>query len=499
MLRFSVYNESGPADAWSVEGAFALGPEDLATKASIAFEAGQIVVDRKGDDAVALGLQFDSGRSGELVLQTCLLPSRDRPYHLAVELARHRIKMFIAKSEEWQMFDLAADHPAVLRWEEARRLLTSALTVDDPIGADRRARQALTLGIEATELLALAHAELLLHHRFGARAASSTTLGVRVWPERDSGPLKELVKRDLDLMMLPVRWRSLEVEEGSYDWGPLDRWIEWARGIGKPIVLGPLLDFSKRNIPDWLYVWQHDYETCRDMVYDHLERVVYRYRNVVSMWNLGAGVNVNDNFQFTPEQMIDLVRTASLLVRQGNRRARAMIEVVQPFGEYVGRTNNAVAPMTFVERVVQEGVRLDAVGVRLLLGSGEAGLETRDLMQVSNVLDRFFHLDLPVLVSAAGVPAGQQAGGGNWHGDWSPIQQAKWGSRVFAIAMSKPFVESIFWTDLYDHDGAELDTGGLIDDDGRTRPVLSKLIGMRKRLRKPLGRRDTIASKQIAS
>ena len=53
--------------------------------------------------------------------------------------------------------------------------------------------------------------------------------------------------------------------------------------------------------------------------------------------------------------------------------------------------------------------------------------------------------------------------------------------------MSKPFVESVFWTDLYDHPSAELPDSGLITDEGRTKPALQKLIGVRRRLRKPLG------------
>ena len=39
-------------------------------------------------------------------------------------------------------------------------------------------------------------------------------------------------------------------------------------------------------------------------------------------------------------------------------------------------------------------------------------------------------------------------------------------SRVFAMAMSKPFVETLIWTDLYDHDGSILPSGGLVSRSG---------------------------------
>ena len=53
--------------------------------------------------------------------------------------------------------------------------------------------------------------------------------------------------------------------------------------------------------------------------------------------------------------------------------------------------------------------------------------------------------------------------------------------------MSKPYVESIFWTDLYDHDEALAPGTGLITSDGKAKPAFARLVAARRRLRKPLG------------
>lgn len=488
MLRFAVYDETGPADRWLLKGAHLVSRDDLPTEGTVSFERGMVVCQKRGNRSAGLCLLHDAGSAGRLMLQTCLLPDREKPYLLSVELARHRIKMFIAKSEEWQMFDLSDGHPAMKLWEEARVLLTSALTEVDPLKADRAARRSLECGIEATERLALAHAEILLHRRFAARRASSSTLGVRIAPAMNSAGLRELIARDFDVVVIPLRWRDLEVEEGRYNWEPVDRWMQWAKSQNKPIVAGPLLDFSKEAMPDWMYVWQHDYDTCRDLAYDHIERVVQRYAAAVGIWNLAAGMNVNDNFRFTPEQMIDLVRMAALLVRQVRKGARAMIELRQPFGEHSAKNADSVAPIAFIERLVQEGIRLDAVGVQLLFGSAGAGRETRDLMQVSSLLDRFFLLEIPVIVSAMGVPSEPgDPEGGWWREPWTPETQGLWLARVFAMGMSKPFVESMFWHDLVDSPGGGTPGMGLITVEGRGKQSLSRLVGARKRLRKPLG------------
>ncbi len=488
MLSFAVYDDQGPARDWPLVNAILLGPEDLSEPGVIRLRDGVIQCRRRGGHAVALSLLHTTGRTGRLMVQTCLLPDRKAPYILNVELARYQIKFFLVKAEEWQMSDLGLDHAAMKRWEEARVSFTAALTASDPEKASALGAEALSCAIEATDRLAMAHAEILLHRRFSARPASSSTLGVRVWPGRDGKQLRELIDQNFDLLVMPIRWREIEVEEGKYVWGPLDRWMEWAKAQKKPIVAGPLIDFSREAVPEWIYVWQHDYDTCRDLVYDFMERVVQRYQNMVGMWNLASGVNVNSNFEFSSAQMVDLVRTARLLVQQYRRGARVMIELREPFGEHCANRESSVPPLTFVDQVVQSGVRLDAVGVQLLFGESRRGRTTRDLLKISALLDRYFLIDVPVVVSAMGVPSCEiDPDGGSMNGTWSEEAQSRWISRLFAVVLSKPHVESLFWTDLYDHPGAVLSGSGLIDEKGRPKPALSRLVGMRRRLRKPLG------------
>jgi hypothetical protein len=501
LLRFTAYDHDGPAQKWPLVDAHMVGPEDVPLKGQVRFKDGHIQCQVMGNDAVSLALQYQVEGIGQFVLQTCLLPPRLEPYVLSVELARHRIKMFITKCEEWQMLDIDSEHPAMRRWERARTLFTEALASADVMKADRRARQALAHALHATERLSLAHADILLHRRYGQRAATSTTLGVSIWPQRNDRPLRDIVGRDFDVVSIPIRWKDVEVEEGRYRWDAIDGWIQWAQAQGKPIVAGPLLDFSLQALPEWMHMWQHDYDTCRDLAYDHVERVVQRYRPHVGLWNIACGLNVNDNFEFTPDQMLDLARMASLVVRQSRKRARVMIELSHPFGQPCARNRHAMTAVSFVDRLIQEGIRLDAIGIRLQMGLDDHGMGTRDLMQISNILDRLFLLEIPVLVSAAGVPSAKiDDNGGWWHDEWSGEIQARWGSQVMAIALSKPYVETVLWGDLYDHEGASLPMGGLISADGKAKPVLGTLIALRKRLRKPLGQTGTSsATDQVSS
>lgn len=451
---------------------------------------------RSGSDATALAVPVEVQGMGRLMLQTALLPPQDEPYDLAVELARYQVKSYLARSEEWQMFEgrRITETPRAIEarqtWERARRRFTESLVEQDRGAATRLAMAAISTAIQANERLATANAEIMLQHRFGARAASRSTLGTRIWPGRDGEALRSFIGEHFDLVSLPIRWREIEVEEGRYVWGPLDRWMEWASSVGKPVIAGPLADFSAAAVPDWLYVWQNDFEQSLELLYGFMEQVVARYAGRVAMWNLASGINVNDNFVFTSQQMITVIRNARLLVKQYRPKARAMIEIRHPFGEYVARNRDSVAPLPFVTHLRQEGVQLDAVGVQLLQGDGPGGGHARDLLQISALLDHLHFLDAPILVSSLGVPSAQDGSSpanGWWHEPWSPTTQERWTSRIFAVALSKPQVETILWTDIFDHPGAELLHGGLLDPSGRPKPALRSLVGMRRRLRRPLG------------
>ncbi len=494
MLQFKVFDDDGSRACFDLKGAHLLLRDDVAIRGEVTLREGGaaggrlIRCRRRGTDPVALAIIHDAGRMGRLMLHTTLLPDREEPYLLALELARQRIKQFIAKSEEWQMFDLSPEHSAMQLWEDARQHFTLAINDLDWASADRHAKRSLEAGVDASERLAMAHAEILLHRRFGTRAASSTTLGIGVHPGRFEAPQQQLVAKEADVIVVPLTWRELQVAEKRYDWERTDRLMAWAHGQNKPIVTGPLLEFTSRALPPWIEVWKHDFDTCRDLVYDHVAKVVERYRNVVGIWNLAAGLNVNQIFPFTADQTITLLRTAGVLVRQMRRGGRTMVEISHPFGEHTAFNRESIAPIAWLDQVIQEGLQLDCLGVRIRFGAATPDFAARDLMQVSAILDRMLPFETPVMLTGLAVPsASSDEQSSWWHSGWSDRTQARWISKLISIALSKPFVEAVFWGDLIDRPELEIPSCGLITESGDPKAALAALVTARRRLRKPIG------------
>ena len=498
MLSFHLYDPSRLSPDSTLELAYLVGAHDIAIPATITYRDSLIICERRSSESAALALSYNTGEAGQLTLQTNLLPEREESYMLVSELARSRIRLILAKMEDWALTDLDPFHPVMTKLAEAKSLFIRALTIGHTPEAEEIAHEALLKAIQCGEELSEYHAEVLLSHRLHLPNIPRTTLGCNVHPAQWSERLRTVVDTHFDYISIPLRWRDLEPDEGEYSWQTTDRWIEWAvRTAHKPVLAGPVLNLSRNAVPDWLYIWEHDYETLRELVAEHVRAVVTRYRRAVNVWNVVSGMNINDNFSLTYEQMMDLTRVCLLLVKKLQPNARVMLEVAQPFAEQYAFQNGALPPLMYLEMVLESGLPVDSIGVRLQLGQAAQGRSTRDLLQISSMLDRFARLEHPVVITAAGVPsdtpvppeksedddddegllasAANSAAAGYWHQPWNETLQADWLTRVTTIALSKPYVESLCWQELYDHETSDMPYGGLINSAGMVKPALMRM------------------------
>ncbi|MCX5660695.1 MAG: endo-1,4-beta-xylanase [Planctomycetota bacterium] len=498
MLKFRVFEDGRPAERWPIRNAYLLGSDHSAMRGTITFDKGLIVCDKREQGVCALVIQHAVGACGELTVRTCHLPDREEPYVLAVELARHRLMLLYNKLEDWAMFDIGSDHPVARRAEQARKLFIEALChmTDSPVLADKKAGDALAAAIDGSEELALAHAELLLNRRKSAGLMPRYSVGCGVALDQSNDRLRASLAANFDFVSLPTPWKTLSPEEGDYRLSVLDNWVEWAQKNRVPVVLGPVISFEPTSLPDWLFIWEHDYDTVRDVVYEHVERLVNRYKNSVAAWTVVSGLPINSHFTFTFEQLIDLTRTTSMLVKKVAPSAKVFVEIRQPFGEYFAGNPKSIPPQMYAEQVCQSGINFDALVLRLLMGQAVSGQFTRDLMQISSLLDEWAvfgkPLDLvigtpsePVTSEMIAVGQGEtpiDPHSGVWRKPWSPVVQSHWMEAVMEIALSKPFVESVAWQEFIDHTAIDLPLSGLVSETMQPKPALRRLASFRRNL-----------------
>ena len=493
MWKFLVFDDGKPAESWVIRNPYLLDQNGTAIRGNVIFQQGMIICERRESQAAALALQYSAGDCGTLVVQTCRLPAREEPYILSLELARHRLMTLYTKLEEWGMFDLGPDHPVIKRADLARKLFIEALCLqnDNPIKADKYARDCLIASLDGSEELALAHAELFLSRRKTTGAIPRHPIGCSVNLEQANERLRAGLHANFDFINLPTPWKGLAPEEGDYRFAQMDNWIEWAYRNKVPIVAGPIVCFDPSLLPDWLFIWEHDYETVRDVIYEHVETIVTRYRGYVGVWNVVSGLHVNSHFTFSFEQLIDLTRMTTMLVRKLQPAAKIQLEIRQPFGEYTATHTKSIPPVMYTEAMIQRLINFDAISIRLLMGQVTNGQYVRDLMQLSNVIDDFsgFQKSINITfgvpseasaIDASGKPIEPPAG--TWRRPWSPVVQSRWVEAVAKIALSKPSVETITWNAIIDHKGMDLPLSGLTTAEMQPKPAFRRLVELRKSL-----------------
>jgi hypothetical protein len=159
------------------------------------------------------------------------------------------------------------------------------------------------------------------------------------------------------------------------------------------------------------------------------------------------------------------------------------VELCDPFGESLDASRGGCTAWQFLERLLQEGVHIDAVGIQVRMGPGAGSV--RDMMQVSAMLDRFAGYECKVMLSAIGAP-GTPAQGGWWRKPWGESLQDAWATSLATVALSKPFVETLVWERLAEVAGDSRAACALVDAQRKPRSVARKLLAIRNRLRKPL-------------
>ncbi len=538
MLKFFVHRDGGPADGWPLAHAGIVAADGATAPGEVRVERGVLTVTPSNAGPVSLevlfplGLANGSKPSREVLLTTTLLPQRERPYLLALELARKQLMRFLNALEEWNLAMLPADHPALVTFERAREdfsgalvswrgVRTESLEADDPAiaTADEKSRRALADAADASELLvseavsrgiearadgswfadAVARAERSIGRpankpiavvkapeAHGVTLAGVARVGCVVDPSGFEPAAQAALAKVADFITVPMPWSSIEPAEGKYQFAATDRWIEWAVRKGKlPVVAGPVLDLAPGKLPEWLFIWENDYDTLRELVYEHMRQVVTRYRRTVQWWTLASSLGVEGALSLRFEQIADLLRVASMVTRKLQPQGRVQVEVVDPFALYAARSQRTVPPLLLGELIAQSGTHVDALGLRIDLTDASTAAAVRDTMAFSEILDRYAMLDRPISITFAACPSkpnGTQAESGSWDGPWSPAAQADWLTRALSVAAAKPYMHSICWG--LAQDTARTTSGsGLVDASGSPRPALEALATLRQAVR----------------
>jgi hypothetical protein len=468
-VKFQVFENGKIVDEFTPCGAYLFGTDGISIRrAKIQFKKGYIDCVRPNLETAGLALLWPVEGFGRILLPTTCVPERERPYNLNVEIARAKLMQITNRREDWSFFDDVEGMEDIAK--RSQDLFIDAIqNINDPHKASQLADESLREAMVYSEKLAFRQGKSLFDKRRRSHGYGRGCLGCRIDPAlMTKSAYVERLLESFASVTIPVNWAKVEPRQGHFDFSEVDYCITLLGRRKVVVSAGPLLRFTKENLPDWLLRSGVGFEKIRELAYQFVSKVVARYAGVVHRWYVISGINAFNQFNFNFEQILEMTRAANMAVRAAGSRAVRIVEVSSPWGEYYSAVSNSIPPFVYMDMVVQSGASFDAFGLQMRFGKDEMGMHLRDMLQVSSILDCFAPIAKPLHITEVEIPSEPGRGAfdgrvaGIWHSEWDRTRQSHWLERLYRIALSKPFVEAVNYGNLADDDDGVIAHSGLL-------------------------------------
>jgi hypothetical protein len=489
LMRFLVPRRDRLA-ADAIERAYCSGMDDIPWQSRTQWTDDGLAIRRTEHDSGCFHIQWRVAGHGELLLATATLMEREAPYHLTVELARGSLNRLRNQLALWQTVGLVASEATSRQIAKGLEHLARAATRQaDPAAADEEAQRSLEVSLAATADLGREYAEQSLAARRRQATKSTTLMGVSLGTSALPDSIHRPLVGTFNTGSVPLSWREVERQEGRRDWTLSDRQIEWCRAKGLKVCAGPLLQLDRCAAPDWLYLWEGEFDNLTTFATDYLRTAVSRYRGKVHLWQCSARLNATEVFSLSEEQRLRLAVLAIEVTRQTDPRAPVVLMIDQPWAEFMADNECDLSPLHFADALVRAELGLSGIGLEINFGYSPGGSQVRDVLEFSRLLDRWSLLGLPLLVmltlpsSSAADPLARSpaqplpyaAAGGA-----TPESQREWIEQFVPMLLAKQPVQGIFWNQLSDSVPHDFAHGGLFDAAGQAKPVVEAFRNLRQ-------------------
>ncbi len=451
-------------------------------------QCGEFLLSRNVDESGNLFLPWHVEGFGELVLSTASLMERPAAYHLVLELARGLVNQLRNQAADWQLLGLQLPAEVTRQMDQATAHFANAVTAEQQPEGVELAEQAIQTAAAAAELLMDEYVHQALAVRHQQAAQLPTMMGATITSDAIEQPMSDVLLPAINSVAVALRWSEIEQAAGKQVWEPYDRQIDWCRTQGLRIVGGPLLQLNPQSIPDWLYLWDDDFDQIQNSIAEHVESTVQRYQGKVQIWNCAAGMNVRAHLDLSEEQKLRLVVRVIEEIRRTDPNTPMIISFDQPWGEYLAFDDLDLSPLHFADSLIRAELGVAGIGLEINLGYWPGGTLPRTRLEISRMLDRWSVLNLPLIVflrlpSGAAAADSQpgakrpQAIGGE---ELCVTRQRDLAADILPVLLAKAYVQGIIWNQLGDAGRTEYAESGLFDAALQPKPLLQTMAQLRR-------------------
>lgn len=489
LIRFLV---PPPSDisANAHDRAFATGIDQVPWRCEVRRQGDEIQIVRGVSDSGNFHIPWMVPGRGELVLNTCTLLERPEPYLFAVELARGKVNQLRNQAADWQAIGLVVAEEVEAHLRRATEFISrAAVGQQSPPQAIADAQRALQAALDGADALADCYVEQALAVRRRQTPQLPTVLATELTSAPGAKETRDAFLEAFNAVAVPLAWREIESQEGNYQWDQYDQLIDWCVANRRPVIGGPLIQLELQTLPDWLCLWEGDFENIVSVVRDFIETVISRYRGKVAAWQCASRINTGKALSLSEEERLRLAVSTIEAVRQADPNTPVILRFDQPWAEYMARADVDLSPLHFADALVRAGLGLSAIGLDLSLGYSGAGSALRDRLDFGRLIDLWSCLGLP-LFACLTFPSSAEADPKAWStarpdrqamfGGWSEAAQAALAESYIPMLLAKPSVQAVMWDQWSDAAPHELPHGGLLNRRGEVKPLMKSLAALRK-------------------
>jgi hypothetical protein len=441
----------------AVRCAYLLGNDGTPWQSRVSAQQNRLTVARDVREAARLVTPWTVPGSGCIALSTASLVPRDEPYHLALELCRGTLSRIHTQLSPAFLEDpstratLAAAHEHFIR---------AALRQRDLDESAREADMSLAIGLD------LIRRCLTENPRMPTTPPvfSSRLTGFQVRGQEQLAALEHVSHWPGNAMFYQGYWRQVELNPNEWNWRDAQAGLERAKKARRRIVGGPLFRLERNELPDWLYLWEDDFDALQSYLCAYIRAAVERLHRWVNVWFVTSGTNVGGELHLDEEQRLRLTLAALETLRQVDAQTPALVGIKQPWGEYLGRSTADLSPLQFADIIVRSGLNVSGFVLELDIACDAGRTLPRDLLELNRLVEQWSHLGLPLVFTLALSTTPQD-------GETESAQR-RYAQDVLRLLHQKSSVQGIIWGELLDRPDWQ---AGLLQANGKRKAIWSLL------------------------
>ena len=489
-MRFRFTSPEPTKNLTDLRKAYITGLDRSPGRGTVEVRNGMLTIRRVNPESGRLHVPWPVEGFGVPVIGTATLSERDEPYDLAVELARGRLNDVRNQLADWELMGLTAP-PALLDSvaESQRAFARAATSASDPSAAALAAAESLKASVQAGEGLADLYTRAVLEKRKEFQSPLTTSIGCTLVGDPRKAPWGTALLPCINTARLTCHWGRVAPTEGKYRWEEPDAQLSWCRAQKLAVTAGPIIDLRPGALPDWLWLFDGDYDQIQEMAVDLVRHAVARYRGKIAAWHIVARPGSGEILGLSEEEQIRMTARLLQVARNTDPQAQLVIDFDRPWSEWLSGSTFQLGPLHLADSLARADLGMAGVGVELAPGFAGLGSHMRTLFDASRLLDLYSLINLPLHVTLAlpsSVANDPNAEQGNdvetrqWPRTPDETLQAAWAESWAGLALAKPFVRSVCWGQVTDGPPTHpFPFSGLFRADGSAKPVVGALAKLR--------------------